>query len=351
MKPFGRSLNWPALGWLALGLIFSLPGAGASADISHKAIGFDQLLGWETDDHAAALSAFQKSCMDISDQTWAPICAYADQAPDAKLFFETLFVPVVVQPDETALFTGYYEPVLNGSLYRVDQYKYPIYTKPKDLEPGDPSLTRAAIDDGALAHKGLEIAYVDDPVAAYFLHVQGSGQIKLTNGNVIRVGYAGENGHPYRSAPREMVRAGVVTTAQASIAGITRWVARNPGRGRKFLQMNPSYVFFRRLEMADTAQGPMGALERPITGLRTLAVDPKFVQMGAPVWIEKGGYNEMRRLMIAQDVGAAIKGAQRADIFFGTGPVAGQLAGQVNDPGRMVVLLPIKIANELAPEG
>jgi len=345
----------PRLIWLALlGAALAVPTQAADR---YKTLRFDQLLGWQADDHKAALDTFIKSCVDIRAPEWKPLCKLAKTGPDAKTFFETFFTPVAVHGDQNALFTGYFEPVLNGSLYRVGPYLYPIYTKPKNLKPADPNLTRAAIDNGALEHKGLEIAYVDDPVEAYYLHVQGSGRINLTNGNSIRVGYAGENGHVYRSAPGQMVKLGMISYGDASIKGIKAWVKKHPIKGIKALEYNPSYVFFRRMETTptnakiDPASGPRGALDRPITALRSLAVDPKYTQMGAPVWIEKGGRGALRRLMIAQDVGSAIKGPQRADIFYGTGDIAGRMAGQTNNGGRMVVLLPIAIANRLAPNG
>jgi peptidoglycan lytic transglycosylase A len=325
--------------------------SAAQASNASRIIRFDQLLGWEADDQDAALTTFLKSCKDINRPGWKPLCNLAATHPDGKTFFETFFLPVVVRPENNALFTGYFEPDLNGSLYKVGKYQYPIYSKPKDLEPKDPTLTRALIDEGALEHKGLEIAYVDDPVEAYYLHIQGSGRIKLTNGNIIRVGYAGENGHSYRSAAREMVRKGQIKQEFASIGGIRNWVRKNPEAGRKALQFNDSFVFFRRIDVSATDTGPQGALDRPITAMRSIAVDPKFTQMGAPVWIEKGGTSPIRRLMIAQDVGSAIKGPQRADIFFGSGDAAGTLAGKTNNGGRMVVLLPITIANRLVHGG
>jgi membrane-bound lytic murein transglycosylase A len=333
---------------IAAAMIVSGP---VAAGPSYQIIGFDNLLGWQADDHTAALKAFLQSCEDISAPEWAPICVYAATNPNAKAFFEALFIPVVVRPDSKALFTGYYEPELDGSLYKVGKYQYPVYKKPKDIQSKDPNLTRAAIDAGALRHKGLEIAYVDDPVEAYYLHIQGSGRINLTNGNSIRIGYAGENGHVYRSAASEMVRNGLIRASSASIEGIRSWARRNPVEGKKALQFNASYVFFRRLDVSSAEKGPRGALDRPITAMRSLAVDPKFVQLGAPVWIEKGGANAMRRLMIAQDVGSAIKGPQRSDIFFGSGVEAGKLAGQTKDSGRMIVLLPIAIAHRLVPKG
>ena len=321
------------------------------ANAGNRQIGFDQLLGWDADNQQAALDAFTVSCSDIRRSDWKPLCAMAKMHPDAKTFFEMFFTPVVVWDEKTALFTGYFEPVLNGSRHRTAKYRYPIYRLPKGLRPRDPKLTRAKIENGALLGRGLEIAYVDDPVAAYYLHIQGSGRINLPDGSSIRVGYAGENGHVYRSAAAELVRRGEINFAGASIDGIKAWFAKNPVRGRIALQHNASYVFFRELAHLPETSGPNGALDSPLTAQRSIAVDPRFTQMGAPVWIEKGGRDALRRLMIAQDVGAAIKGPQRADIFFGTGDAAGRLAGQTRDGGRMVVLVPIPVANRLAPGG
>ncbi len=333
-----------------VGLFFSTA-VPLTAEPKFKILRYDQLLDWEKDDHAAALKVFTNSCQDISAPEWAPLCGFAVEQTDARSFFELFFTPVVIDSHRAALFTGYFEPELNGALKRGGKFQYPIYRKPKSLRKGVPFATRAEIDAGALAGQGLEIAWVDDPVEAYYLHIQGSGRIKLPGGKAIRVGYAAENGRVYRSAPQELVRLGLVPYGQASIGGIKAWVKKNPARGRLILQHNASYVFFREIKALSDTQGPMGALDLPITPMRSIAVDPKFTQMGAPVWVEKGGRNAFRRLMIAQDVGSAIKGAQRADIFFGTGPVAGALAGDTKNRGRMVVLLPIEIANRLVPEG
>lgn len=339
---------WQAGAAALCAVVFAAPAFSAQ---TYRALRFDQLLGWKGADHSAALTAFLKSCQDIAARDWAPLCKLAATKPNATTFFETFFIPVVVRADKTALFTGYFEPILNGSLKKVGKYRYPVYKKPKDMTAKDPTLTRAAIDAGSLKNKGLVIAYVDDPVALYYLHIQGSGSIRLSNGNIIRVGYAAQNGFVYRSVAKELVRRGEIRRADASIKGIRAWYLKNPNRGRKALEFNASYVFFRKLNTLPPNSGPYGALDRPLTALRSIAVDPKFTQMGAPVWIEKGGRDEMRRLMVAQDVGSAIKGPQRADIFFGTGLNAGQRAGQTNDKGRMVELLPIPIANRLAPAG
>ena len=334
--------------WLGVLTLF-LTASPVIAGHRYQAVRFDQLLGWQQDDHRAALRAFQKSCQDISAPEWAPICKFAKTNPPARQFFELFFTPVVVAPEKNALFTGYFDPILEGSRTPTELYRYPIYRKPPDLKPRDPMLTREAIDNGALAGRGLEIAWVKDPVDLYYLHIQGSGRVRLQDGTIIRVGYAGENGHIYRSAARELVRQGVLDFPSASIEGVKKWFMQDPVRGIRALEFNKSYVFFR--ELKDDSDATFGALDRPLTGMRSIAVDPRFVQMGAPVWIEKGGSLVLRRLVVAQDTGSAIKGPQRADIFFGAGPAAGVLAGQVMDSGRLVVLLPNRIAKRLVPEG
>lgn len=316
-----------------------MPGA-----LRAQVLTFDELDGWPQDDHRAALEVFRDTCSALDGPDWEPLCRLAadagDSADDARSFFELLFRPVLFG-EPPALFTGYYEPELPGSLVRTPRYAWPIYARPKDLRDGVQYLSRAQIDGGALRGRGLEIAWLDDPVEVYFLQVQGSGRIRLPDGKVIRVGYGGRNGHSYRSIGQELIRRGTHTFAQVSAQEIKSWVRRNPAAGAQLLHTNPSYVFFRRLPGLASDKGPIGAMGRSITGLRSIAVDPRFVTLGAPVWIEKDGADPMRRLMIAQDTGGAIKGAQRADIFFGTGRAAGEAAGVIKDPGRMLVLLPI----------
>ncbi len=334
--------------WACFALVGAILVAAPSlSDPRFKRVRFDELVGWPQDDHAAALTVFLNSCQDISAPEWAPICQFAKTQKNARTFFELLFTPVLIHPDETALFTGYFEPELRGSRQRTPVYRFPIYKKPPDLIKGQRHFTRQEIESGGLLGRGLEIAWVDDPVEAYYLHIQGSGKITFEDGSSIRVGYAGENGHVYRSAARELIRQGEIPAAQASINGVKSWFRKNPEKGRRALWHNASYVFFREVKGLTDKQGPMGALDLPITGLRSIAVDPKYVQMGAPIWVEKGGQHALRRLMIAQDVGSAIKGAQRGDIFFGTGSLAGEQAGNTKNPGRMVVFLPHEIANRL----
>ncbi|QYK41943.1 MAG: MltA domain-containing protein [Paracoccaceae bacterium] len=315
---------------------------------------FQALDGWDDDDHGAALRTFRETCGLLTDPDWGPICRLAadagTNAPDARSFFELLFRPVLIG-NPPALFTGYYEPELPGSLTRTPRYAVPLYARPPELAEGIQYLSRAQIEAGALRGRGLEIAWVEDPVEAYFLQVQGSGRIRLPDGRVLRLGYAGRNGHPYRSIGQEMVRRGTHSFSEVSAQAIRAWVRRNPVAGAELLNTNPSYIFFRRLADLPPERGPIGAMGRSITALRSLAVDPAHVPLGAPVWIEKHGGAPLRRLMVAQDTGGAIKGAQRADIFYGTGDAAGDAAGTVKDGGRMVVLLPIDRAYALLPEG
>lgn len=332
---------------LAVALMAPLPAAAQMLE-------FEALEGWHEDDHAAALTTFLATCDLIDAPDWRPICKLAADVPrdeaSARSFFELFFKPVVIG-DPPALFTGYYEPELNGSPVRTPRFAWPIYRKPPELTEGQPWHSRAVIEGGLLAGRGLEIAWLDDPIDVYFLQIQGSGRIRMTDGRVIRVGYGGKNGQPYRSIGQELVRRGVYTMDQVSAQVIRAWVRRNPGPGQDLMNHNPSYVFFRKLSDLPADKGPIGAMGRSITTLRSVAIDPVFTPLGAPVWIEKEGGAPLRRLMVAQDTGGAIKGAQRADIFYGTGAQAGEDAGTVKDGGRMVLLLPIDRAYALLPEG
>ncbi len=309
-----------------------------------EVLDFEALDGWRDDNHLVALDSFLRTCDLIEQPDWKPICAVAADVPrddaSARSFFELFFKPVVVgQPP--ALFTGYFEPELEGSPTRTGRFRFPIYARPPELSEGVAYHTRQAIENGAIAGRGLEIAWLDDAVDVYFLQVQGSGRIRMTDGSVIRVGYAGANGHTYRSIGQEMVRRGTHTADQVSAPEIANYVRSNPTAGQDLLYTNPSYVFFRKIGALNPEDGPIGAMGRSITTLRSVAIDPKFTPLGAPVWIEKDGRRPIRSLMVAQDTGGAIKGMQRADIFYGTGLDAGDAAGTVKDPGRMVLLLPI----------
>ena len=322
-----------------------------ASDLKYTVMEFDQLDGWEKDDHAAALQVFLNTCKDMKDVDWRALCRFAADDPDPRQFFELLFRPVLIEDGNDALFTGYFEPELDGDLYRSSRYRYPVYRMPTEALQSNPWLSRREIlTSGVMSGRGLEIAWVDDPVELFFLQIQGSGRIRLPDGSAIRVGYRGSNGHNYRSIGRELVRRGIYDAHQVSADVIKNWVRRNPVDGEELLYHNPSYVFFREVSKVPADRGPLGAMNRSVTAMRSIAVDPSYVSLGAPVWVEKDGKNPLRRLMIAQDTGSAIKGAQRADVFFGTGDAAGKAAGKLRDPGRMMVLMPIQRAYALLPE-
>ncbi|WP_235871880.1 murein transglycosylase A [Pelagimonas phthalicica] len=325
--------------------------AVSDTEITHTILKFEDLNGWEQDDHGAALEVFQNTCRDLNDPDWTALCNVAAEAGDAKQFFELFFRPVMITNETDGLFTGYFEPELDGSPVRTERYRYPIYQMPKEAKKQRPWLTRREIlTSGVMDNRGLEITWVDDPVELFFLQVQGSGRVKYPDGSFIRVGYGGANGHKYRSIGQELVRRGTYQAHQVSAQVIKNWVRRNPEAGRELLFHNNSYVFFREVSEVPAEKGPLGAMNRSITTMRSIAVDPLYTPLGAPVWIEKGGRYPLNRLMIAQDTGSAIKGAQRADIFIGTGDEAGQIAGRIKDPGRLVVLMPIQRAYALLPE-
>ena len=327
----------------------SLTGAEVP-EISHTVLSFEDLNGWHKDAHDHAFDAFKSTCAARREADWQAVCSAAVHITDAKVFFELFFRPVLIEDGQEMLFTGYFEPELTGSRVRSERFRYPLYRMPKEAT-NKPWLTRRQIlESGILNGRGLEIAWVDDPVELFFLQIQGSGRVRLAEGGTIRVGYGGNNGHGYRSVGQELIRRGVLKSHQASAASIQSWVRRNPAAGRELLFLNPSYVFFREVSHVPADLGPLGAMNRSLTAGRSLAIDPALVPLGAPVWIEKAGETPIKRLMIAQDTGSAIKGPQRGDVFFGTGDVAGMIAGRTRDPGRMIVLMPIQRAYAMVPD-
>lgn len=310
-----------------------------------RLLDYSDLHDWERDNHDEALSVFRETCRDLDDGDWPTICALSETQADARTFFETFFRPVLITDGDTPLFTGYFEPELLGSRTPTARFNIPLYRRPEEALQGR-WLTREQIESSSiLENRGLELVWVEHPVDKFFLQIQGSGRIKLTDGTSMRLGYGGKNGHIYRSVGQELVRRGIFEPHQVSAQVIRNWVTKNPDEGQRLLFHNPSYVFFRDVtEQVPVFKGPLGAMNRPITALRSIAIDPEFVPLGAPVWVEKEGAEPFRHLMIAQDTGSAIKGAQRADIFYGSGDKAGEIAGRVRDTGRMIVLLPIEDA-------
>jgi membrane-bound lytic murein transglycosylase A len=316
--------------------------------VSRSVIGWNRLDGWAEDDHAAALDVFRETGAALGAE-WGAAREAAEGARDAQAFFEAHFRPVLVTDGKPALFTGYYEPEIPGSPVRTGAFRQAIYRLPPEVSEGTVWRSRAEIEtQGLLEGRGLEIAWVADAVEAFFLQVQGSGRIRFSDGRTIRVGFAGRNGHPYRSIGAELVQMGAVPSEEVSAQAIKRWVRDNPEPGAALLRHNPSFVFFRDVTEVPTDRGPLGAMGGSVTPLRSVAVDPAFVPLGAPVWVETTGDTPIRRLTVAQDTGAAIKGPQRADIFCGSGDAAGEVAGRMRDGGRMVVLLPVAMADALA---
>ncbi|MEY3003785.1 MAG: hypothetical protein RLZZ491_961 [Pseudomonadota bacterium] len=312
-------------------------------------VSFDALDGWAADDHAAALSVFAVTANQLDGPDWHEArsgLSVAHRHP--RGYFERFFCPVWIDAATPALFTGYYEPEVSGARDPSAQFSHPVYRTPPEAQPG-PWVSRREIEEKQLLQgRGLEIAWLQDAMDLFFLQVQGSGRIRLSEGGSIRVGYDGRNGHPYHSIGQELIRRGLFEPHQMSAQAIRDWVRSHPVDGRELLFHNPSYIFFREIELSDAAAGPLGAMNCSVTPMRSIAVDPAHTPLGAPVWIEKGGAFPLHRLMIAQDTGGAIKGAQRADIFFGSGDAAGLAAGGVRDRGRMIVLLPRAMAQRCA---
>lgn len=334
---------------------------------------WNALPGWSSDDLTAAWPAWLQSCAVLKRQTaWRDVCAEATgmERPDdqrIRAYFKNRFLPYQLTQDEGSgegLVTGYYEPLLQGSRTPSPAHRFPLRAPPDDLITVDlsslypelknlrlrgrvegnrivPYFTRGEIDTGVPQIQGREIAWVDDPVELFFLQVQGSGRIRLENGELMRVGYADHNGHPYRSIGKWLVEQGELTLDKASMDGIKNWAREHPDRLPKLLATNPSYVFFR--ELPDRDSGPFGALGVPLTPERSIAVDPRALPLGAPVWLATTRPNTaeaMNRLMLAQDTGSAIQGNVRADFFWGFGDEAGKLAGAMKQKGRMWLLLP-----------
>ncbi len=314
---------------------------------------------------ARALEAFRISCpavtrrADASGLTrpadWQAACAAAATAPAPAAFFVDHF-EVVQVGDGAAFVTGYFEPEIAGSRTRRPGYEVPVYRKPPDLVEVDaataqaagtprrgrlengiivPYFERSEIEAGALADRGLEIAWAADEIDFFFLQIQGSGRLRLPDGEVMRIGYAGQNGREYVGIGKLMKDRGLLGPGQTTMQGIVAWLRANPEEGRAIMRENKSYIFFHEL----TGPGPLGALGLPVTGRATVATDPKYVPMGAPVLLQLDRA-EANGLWVAQDTGGAIKGSNRFDTFWGAGPEAARIAGGMQGRGRAWILVP-----------
>jgi len=347
---------------------------------------FQDLPGWQADRHAEILPVLARSCGRLVRQPaerklgpdgamgtvadWVAPCRAlaavpAGSDPAARAFLEEWFRPFLAgnHGDAEGLFTGYYEAELRGSRTRKGDYQTPLRRRPSDLVMVDlgefrdgmkgeriagrvvdgrlrPYEDRKAIEAGALKEPGLDLVWVDDPVDAFFLQIQGSGRVTLDDGSVMRVGYDGQNGHPYFAIGRELVARGALTKDEVSMQSIRAWLDANPDQAKGVLHMNPSYVFFRVLD----GEGPIGAQSVPLTPGRSLAVDPRFVAYGTPLWLDAedplDARARVRRLMVAQDTGGAIRGPVRGDVFWGHGEEAELRAGKMKSKGRYWLLIP-----------
>ena len=351
------------LGWvLALALAACQAAPPPPDHLELTPASFADLPGWATANHAAAIPVLLRSCqaeakrppeqalapgMPLRGDLAAPCAAAAllppgdDQA--ARAFFETWFRPLAVSNNGTVegLFTGYYEPEIDGTRRGDRRFAVPLYRLPPELvQSPRPSgyWTRAEIDAGVLVGRDLELAWLADPIDAFFLQVQGSGRIRLREGGTMRVGYAGQNGQPYVSIGAELIKDGALAREDVTMQSIRAWLAANPLLAAAMMQRNPSYVFFRELVELDPLDGPLGAEGAPLTPGRSLAVDRRFMPLGLPVWLAAPGV--LGSMVLTQDTGGAIRGPVRGDVFWGTGAAAGEIAGRMKDRGRYWLLLP-----------
>lgn len=359
--------------------------SGSPDRLNLERASFTDLPGWSEDDVAAAVPAMRKSCsrMMRGDDarpigpgnrygtvgSWRPVCAAFDRVADAdtaaaRAVFEEHFTVWRASDGapEDDLFTGYYEPEIRGARAPGGEFTVPIYPRPTDLvlvDLGDfrdsmkgeriagrmegfrlkPYDSRADIEAGSLAKKVEPLMWLADPIDAFFLHIQGSGLIRLGDGSRTRVGYDGHNGHIYFPIGRHLITAGHVPKEEMSMQAIRAWLEANPDQMEAVMNRNPSYIFFRELK----GDGPIGAQGVALTAGRSLAVDRTSHALGVPVWVDIDYDGGLRRLMVAQDTGGAIRGPVRGDFFWGSGHAAGEKAGAMAAGGRFWLLLPVGI--------
>jgi len=367
--------------------------SGAASDPDHallSPVSFASIEGWGEDDHAAALACFLRSSASILENPphtralgvpgeglieparLALALGSGASAHEARAFFESHFTPLAIEAD--GFVTGYFEPELDASRTPDARFSVPLYGQPDDLvEIGDavppgwdpairfarrgaagpePHFDRAAIETGALKGRGLEIAYVEDPVDAFFVHVQGSARLRLRDGSTMRVGFAAKSGHQYTSIGRLAVERDLLPRERADKDGLEAWLKANRAAGIALMRENRSFIFFRELGDLGDADGPLGAAGVKLTPGRSLAVDRTLMTFHMPVFVSAPTLADLadpartfRRLMIAQDTGSAILGPARGDIFVGSGSAAGSLAGRIRHKARMVVLAPREMAS------
>jgi membrane-bound lytic murein transglycosylase A len=379
--------------FLAAGLIVLLAGCGTEKPVTPPTpqltltqVSFDDLPGWRDDHAAEALATFVKSCTALDRQpdsaamgpaalgmkvsAWRTPCAAARTTPSsdaaARTFFMREFTPYRAgnHGNSDGLFTGYYEPLLHGARQQGGRYRTPLMKRPPDLVMVDlgrfrpawhgeriagrvvtgnlvPYPSRTEIEHGALNPSQLALFWVDDPVDAFFLQVQGSGRVELANGGTVRLGYDGQNGQPYVAIGKVLVDRGALTPDNVSLQSIRAWIKAHPDQATSLMDQNPSYVFFRE----QPGDGPIGSEGIVLSAGRSLAVDRNFIPLGVPVYLNAAGNSpSLHRLMVAQDTGGAITGPVRGDVFWGFGPDAEARAGTMRARGEYFLLLPKAVA-------
>lgn len=355
-------------------------------------IAFKNLPGWKQENFKDVKKGFSQSCRVFQKKSpeetdpflgpmkaWQTICSALEMLPDSpaalRKFMEAHFdvYQIITETTTKGLFTGYYEPELKGSLTQYGPYQYPLYKVPNDLilipdlglfhpelkgkkitgriqnQRLIPYYTRADINARTIRKEEV-IAYVDSDVDAFFLHIQGSGRIRLPNGNILRVGYANQNGHRYESIGKFLIREAGIPKSEMSMQRIRQWLKENPKKKKALLNRNPSYIFF---QVLNDVENPLGSMGVEVTPKRTLAVDRRAYTLGAPMWVDTtpldGENKPFQRLLFAQDTGGAIKGAIRGDVFFGPGKSAAEAAGKMQNEGALYVFLPKETAQEKSP--
>lgn len=348
-------------------------GCAAKPGIS-TAVNWSKLDGWQQDDHSQLLSPLLLQCPKLKNKqaAWKTICQRAeslasDDSGQIKAFFQRHFQPHKIvgnNSSKTGMITGYYEPLLNGSYVKTSRFNYPLYKKPDSLIKVSASTnllkvkdnrargrihlgqtvafySRAQIDGPKQPLAGNELLWVDSSDDAFFLHIQGSGLVQMTDGSVVGVGYAEQNGHPYRAIGRDLIEMQQISKENISLQSIKAWLTANPDQATALKNNNPSYIFFNLRENVE--QGPRGSLNVPLTPERSVAVDRKIIPLGSPLWLSTKLPNSSalyQRLVFAQDTGGAITGPIRADVFFGRGERAEKLAGEMKQQGSIFILLP-----------
>ena len=349
-------------------------------------VSFTDLKGWDEDDHQAALACFRMSARGFADsasvtrqavQSSSGLRAVAKKAlsvdmnsigrNEARSFFEDNFQPHR-HKNNSGFVTAYFEPEVQASRIRTDEYPYPLYRRPHDLVKIDKSnppdgvspgleyarkigdryvdfYDRGAIDNGALADRDLELFWLRSAVEGFYIHVQGSARLSFSDGSSARVSYAGKTGHPYTSIGKELVAQGTFVVEEANMTNIRAWLEEDESRGLEMLHRNKSFIFFAEVKGHDPEFGPIAAAGVQLTPGRSLAVDKSIHAYGTPVWLETekplpSDSRPFKRLMIAQDTGSAIVGPQRGDIFIGSGDEAGMIAGAVRHDTEFVILVP-----------